>query len=185
VLEDALEGGEIRGHRRRVALELLIAHARLAPQCEDDLARLAVRDDAHRVVEDLAGRKRHLVVEHAEFVVRNEGEADPSHRRLDEPLIAHTLDGAPETRRPRDQMCWIRRELVGGFRGTVDPLADVPRLALEAHRSGGASSAIVGAPRSPRRGSASASFVSRRVTDAPTASKKASGGSRKLTASVR
>jgi len=56
---------------------------------------------------------------------------------------------------------------------------------LEAQGSGGASRATVGSLRVPSRASASASVVSRRVVSAPSAARNASGGSRKLTASVR
>jgi len=48
-----LERREVGYHRRRVALEVLVAHSRLAPEREYDLAAVPIGKNAHRIVEGL------------------------------------------------------------------------------------------------------------------------------------
>lgn len=44
------------------------------------------------------------MIEDTVFIALNEGEADPSHRALYEPLPIDFLDGTPEPRRPMWQV---------------------------------------------------------------------------------
>src|SRR5262249_46786504 len=99
-LEHVLESHQVGFHRRRVSLEVVVTDSRLVAEREHDLAAIAVADNTHRVVEGLAGRQRHAMVEHPELVTRDERKTNPSHRRRGEPFVTHALDGVAETGSP-------------------------------------------------------------------------------------
>src|SRR5262249_26469311 len=126
--DDLLQPGEVTGDGSGVALELLVADARLPPQGEHRLAAVAVRDHAHRVVEHLPRRQGHLVIQYAVRVPLDEREADTTHRRFDEPPAVDLLDGAAEPGSPLGQIRRVGGVLVDLVYRTVDPFADMPRF---------------------------------------------------------
>ena len=96
--EELPEPGEVGRHGTGVGPELLVAHAWGPAQREHRLTPLLVRDHPHRVVDDITGGRRDVVIEDTVFIARNEGEANAPFRRFHEPPIACPLD---ETSSPR------------------------------------------------------------------------------------
>ena len=120
---------QVRPHRRHVGRELLGRHAVPPVHREDDVTPVPVRDDAHRVGDDLARRQGHVVVGDAEVVRRREGDGDATHRRVGDPSAVDQLDVAlGQPGRPARQVARVGHERVDLSAGTIDRRGDVGAL---------------------------------------------------------